>query len=197
MVVITATAVRDYEYMNGHDSASSLQRLKFLEQTTKISPASNHRVEMLQAMFIQTDLEMKSMPVKAGGPNDSLRRWLSKTLPKSLLLSSLSHEDRLELLSGRHKLAELAFPLVDRLARFIVAIAGGLSLVVPMLIMSINQNLTKSLITSSVAVVLFAGLVSVVFSASNAETLGITAAYAAVLVVFVGTSAQQVGGRTA
>ena len=80
-------------------------------------------------------------------------------------------------------------PFVDRLARFIVAFTGGLSLVVPMLIMRIHQNSTKSLITTSVAVVLFSAVVSVVFNASNAETLGITAAYAAVLVVFVGTSA--------
>ena len=58
-----------------------------------------------------------------------------------------------------------------------------------MLIMRIQQNPNKSLVTTSVAVVLFAGIVSVGFNASNAETLGITAAYAAVLVVFVGTSA--------
>ena len=78
--------------------------------------------------------------------------------------------------------------IVDRVARFIVAITGGLSLVVPMLILRLQEDPNKSLITTSVAVVLFSGLVSVGFSASNAETLGITAAYAAVLVVFVGTS---------
>lgn len=74
------------------------------------------------------------------------------------------------------------------LRRFIVALTGGLSLVVPMLIMRINETTTKSLVTTSVAVVLFAIIVSLGFKASAAETLGITAAYAAVLVVFVGTS---------
>ena len=79
-------------------------------------------------------------------------------------------------------------PFVDKFARFIIVLTGGLSLVVPMLIMRLQQNSNKSLITTSVAVVLFSGVVSIVFRASNAETLSITAAYAAVLVVFVGTS---------
>lgn len=74
--------------------------------------------------------------------------------------------------------------------RFIVAVTGGLSLVVPMLIMRINENTTKSLVTTSVAVILFAVIVSIGFKALAAETLGITAAYAAVLVVFVGTSSK-------
>jgi len=80
-------------------------------------------------------------------------------------------------------------PFVDKLARFVVAITGGLSLVLPMLVMRLNQNETKSLITTSVAVLIFSALVSIVFKATNTETLGITAAYAAVLVVFVGASA--------
>ena len=79
-------------------------------------------------------------------------------------------------------------PFVDRLARFIVAITGGLSLVVPMLVMRLGETLPKSLTTVSVAVVLFAALTSLMFKASNVETLAATAAYAAVLVVFVGTS---------
>lgn len=69
-----------------------------------------------------------------------------------------------------------------------VAFAGGLSLIVPMLIMRIGENLTKSLVTTSVAVVLFAGITSLILRANNTETVAATATYAAVLVVFVGTS---------
>ena len=79
-------------------------------------------------------------------------------------------------------------PFVDTLARFIVAITGGLSLVIPMLFMRLGETLFKSLTTVSAAVVLFSALTSLMFNASNVETLGATAAYAAVLVVFVGTS---------
>ena len=47
---------------------------------------------------------------------------------------------------------------------------------------------TKSLITVSLAVTLFAAMMSIAMRASNTETLVATATYAAVLIVFVGTS---------
>lgn len=80
-------------------------------------------------------------------------------------------------------------PFVDKLTRFIIAFTGGAALVVPMLIMSLpSVHRTKSLITVSLAVTLFAAMMSVGIRASNSETLVATATYAAVLVVFVGTS---------
>ena len=80
-------------------------------------------------------------------------------------------------------------PFVDKLTRFIIAFTGGAALVVPMLIMSLPSiHRTKSLITVSLAVTLFAAMMSVGIRASNSETLVATATYAAVLVVFVGTS---------
>lgn len=78
---------------------------------------------------------------------------------------------------------------MDHSARFIVAFLGGASLLVPMLVMSLPKvTLTKSLVTTSVAVLLFAVVLSFVFKPGNAETVVGTATYAAVLVVFVGTS---------
>jgi hypothetical protein len=62
-----------------------------------------------------------------------------------------------------------------------------------MLIMIFNQSLTKSLITTSVAVILFALVVSLVFETDNKDTITATATYAAALVVFVGTSATASG----
>lgn len=80
-------------------------------------------------------------------------------------------------------------PFVDKLARFIIAFTGGAALVVPMLIMSLpSTQRTKSLITVSLAVTLFAAMMSVAMRANNTETLVATATYAAVLIVFVGTS---------
>ena len=109
-------------------------------------------------------------------------------LPKSLTWSHEEFERRDINDYLEDKAPQEISPFVDRLARFIVAITGGLSLVVPMLIMRLDEHLKKSLITVSVAVVLFSALTSLMFKASNVETLGATAAYAAVLVVFVGTS---------
>lgn len=66
---------------------------------------------------------------------------------------------------------------------------GGGSLVVPMLVVRLPRvTLAKSLITVWIAVLLFAIALSILFRASNTETMAATATYAAVLVVFVGTS---------
>jgi hypothetical protein len=77
-------------------------------------------------------------------------------------------------------------PFVDRFGRAIIAIVGGATLLVPMIVMSLHPHLTKSLITVSVAVVLFAILLSQLFAAAYSDILTVTTAYAAVLVVFVG-----------
>lgn len=85
---------------------------------------------------------------------------------------------------------------VDRLARFLVALAGGSFLIVPMVIMSLNTSQTKSLVTVSLSVLLLILVLSFVVRVSNVETLVATATYAAVLVVFVGTSNGNTGGST-
>lgn len=69
-----------------------------------------------------------------------------------------------------------------------MAFVGGAALVVPMLIMLLHASRNTSLITTSVSVLLFATFLAFGVSASPQETLVATATYAAVLVVFVGTS---------
>jgi len=79
-------------------------------------------------------------------------------------------------------------PFVDHLARFLIAITGGLFLIVPMLVMAIDTSQKKSLITVSLSVLLFALTLSFGVRTTNVEALVSTATYAAVLVVFVGTN---------
>lgn len=57
-----------------------------------------------------------------------------------------------------------------------------------MLIMSFDQSQTKSLIVISSAVVIFGLVVSLGIRVSSIETLVATATYAAVLVVFLGST---------
>ena len=57
-----------------------------------------------------------------------------------------------------------------------------------MLIMSFHASKTKSLVTVSLAVLLFSFVLSIALKLQNNDVLAATAAYAAVLVVFVGTS---------
>ncbi len=67
---------------------------------------------------------------------------------------------------------------------------GGLALVVSMLIMAIHPLREKTLITASLAVFLFALGLAWKSSAQRQEILAVTAAYAAVMVVFVGIRGQ-------
>jgi hypothetical protein len=121
-------------------------------------------------------------------PSDSLRDALKRVLPRSVTYTRNDmYRRNHEYLSGEPP--EEISPFVDVLARFLVAFMGGALLIGPMLIMRLpNVSLAKSLITSSASVLLFSGALSVFFKASNTDTLIATATYAAVLVVFVGTS---------
>lgn len=66
---------------------------------------------------------------------------------------------------------------------------GGITLIAPMLIMVLHRSLNTSLIVSSASTVLFAlALALAARSLRGMDVLAATAAYAAVLVVFVGTS---------
>lgn len=66
---------------------------------------------------------------------------------------------------------------------------GGIAVIGPMLLMSLHRTLTTSLVTSSVATVLFTLVLALgARNLNGQEVLGAVAAYAAVLVVFIGTS---------
>ncbi len=82
----------------------------------------------------------------------------------------------------------------DKINRFFVALFGGVAVVVPILIMSFSSSQTKSLITISVSVLLVALAIALLSKASNQELIMATAAYAAVLVVFVGAGPGSVVG---
>jgi len=74
-------------------------------------------------------------------------------------------------------------------ARFYMAMFGGLALIGPMILMVLKQSLITALVTVSVSVFLFGFILAAFFPDLGPETvLGSVAGYAAVLVVFVGTS---------
>jgi hypothetical protein len=75
-------------------------------------------------------------------------------------------------------------------SRLLMALFGGIALIVPTVVMvKAGSSVNKNLITASVATVIFALVLA--FGASDStgkDVLGATAAYTAVLVVFIGTS---------
>ena len=73
--------------------------------------------------------------------------------------------------------------------RIVMALFGGAAVIGPMLIMTLQPSRNASLITVSLATFLFALLLAIIANDSaGKDVLRATAAYAAVLVVFVGTS---------
>ena len=97
-------------------------------------------------------------------------------------------QSHIQNLQGSFEKAEL---MKNFWIKFGSAMIGGLFLIVPMLIMTLHKSLATSLITVSVSVILFA--LFIVFGSevigtdpSQQELILSTAAYAAVLVVFVG-----------
>lgn len=132
-------------------------------------------------------------PGAAASTTDPLRRLLMRVLPSRLTFSRQERQTRTrEYEEGRPP--RHVSGLVDGLARFVMAIAGGVFLVVPMIVMTLRPSQTKSLVTVLVAVVSFSLLLSLGIKVSNIETLVSTATYAAVLVVFVGTSSSSGSG---
>jgi len=118
---------------------------------------------------------------------DPLRQAFMRHLPSWL---TFSHEERIERAKeyseGRPPKEISAF--VDRLTRFVISVTAGAFLIAPMVAMTVRNSQLKSLVTVCVAVFLFALALAFGVRTSNAETLVATATYAAVLVVFVGTS---------
>jgi len=133
------------------------------------------------------DTSYRTLQKRAVQPRDGLRDVLRKVLPRGL---SWTEEERRarrpDFAAG--KAPEIYSKFLDALARFIVGTVGGCALIGPMVIMVLGPSLAKSLITVSVAVVLFALMLGLVFETNNKDTITATATYAAVLVVFVGTS---------
>lgn len=76
-----------------------------------------------------------------------------------------------------------------------MACIGGAFLIGPMLVMSLHQTRFTALLTSSICVFGF-GLVMAIFLDKQFDVLSATAAYAAVMVVFVGTSTSSPGNAS-
>ncbi len=118
---------------------------------------------------------------------DAIREFLRKALPSRLSWTEAERvARRADYAHG--KPPEIYSPFLDTSARFLIGTLGGCCLILPMLIMVLRPSLVKSLVTVSVAVVLFALVLSLVFETDNRDTITATATYAAVLVVFVGSS---------
>ena len=125
---------------------------------------------------------------------DEVRKFLLKFLPVSISWTDKEKDQKRDSYERGYQPIQ-ASKTLDRLARFFVAMAGALFILVPMYVMAIHQDQIKNLITTTVAVVLFAIASSVALRTTNDQTLAATSGYAAVLMVFVGLTTQS-GSRS-
>lgn len=100
--------------------------------------------------------------------------------PKSLALDSWVRTQRVGRVAEKKQRERLA-------ARLIMALFGGLALVAPMLVMTLHPTRLTTLLTTSICIVVVAvALAFYLGDAQPKDVMAATAAYAAVLVVFVG-----------
>jgi len=78
--------------------------------------------------------------------------------------------------------------LYDLWTRFWFSMLGGIGVIAPMLLMVLHQNRATALATASCSVFLFALVLAFTTKAPPEVAISAVAAYAAVLVVFVGSS---------
>ena len=172
--VCKVTAIRDYEYM------SNLVPLSEADRQERLTTLHSH-------FQLPTDRYNSDKYLRLPDPQDELRKFLMRSLPPKLAYSKDEKETRKDdYFLGRTPVH--VSEAVDRIAQFLLALIDGASLIVPMLIMSIHSLNKKSLITVSVATFVFSFVLSMALKLQNNDVLAATAAYAAVLVVFVGTS---------
>jgi VIT1/CCC1 family predicted Fe2+/Mn2+ transporter len=174
-----ATAVRDYQFLRSRKSVARKDMHTRRQVLQKWFQNRFGRGDVFWSHYSYFDEAVATI--------DPLRNFLMSRLPVSLTYSGSEKNDRVDQYQSGGPPKDVS-ATVDHLARFIIAITGGLFLIVPMLIMAIDTSQKKSLITVSLAVFLFALALSFGVRTSNVEALVSTATYAAVLVVFVGTN---------
>jgi hypothetical protein len=79
--------------------------------------------------------------------------------------------------------------LAEQWERLWMGLLGGVALIGPMLLMALHKGLVTALVITTVATILFVCVLSVFGKSLNGQTMvASVAAYAAVLVVFVGVA---------
>lgn len=177
---LSVQAIRDWEYISKLEEVDKATGRGYQLLFEDVFKGHNSNVRPFNTTYC---LVPKKPTTEFDLLRDVLRNCLHRKLtwkPEEIIRDIDGYEDR-------RAPTEIS-DFVERLAQFLVALAGGASLIVPMAIMVFDPSLTKSLVVTSVAVSLFALVLSFSFQSSNTETLTATATYAAVLVVFVGTS---------
>jgi hypothetical protein len=178
LLTTTVQALQDWDYISRCALKGRLKDPFFL--TTKRTSDFKLLKELL-------NLEQE----RATDTRDSDFYWVSKLEEDIKVLDNLpppKDQGNEETVFGSSRIASNSEDRYERgLKRLYMAALGGIFLIGPMLIMVLHKSLLTTLLTTSLCVVIF-GLLMVRYGEAPFDVLSGTAAYAAVLVVFVGAS---------
>lgn len=161
--MIIAQACKDYDYMI-EKAAAKLDDPFRITTDTQLG-----RILISDAgIFSRHSYEGKAPRLNLGVDADDYGDW--NLLPAPL---------------RRHHIGQREY--LAKRGRLWAALFVGVALIAPMLIMVLHSTLVTTLVTSSVATLLFALLVALGSGWEDDKVVSAVAAYAAVMVVFVGT----------
>ncbi|KAH8880917.1 hypothetical protein GQ53DRAFT_754737 [Thozetella sp. PMI_491] len=163
-------------------------------QTAQVQAAQVLRDELSDSRYISAgelgmvDLTPQTLGVSADPVRLLLKRWhpdQDVDVQPALAERDKKFESTKVPPGRKNPVSEQVSPGLDRVARLLVSIGGGAFLLAPMYALTFIREQRDQLITVGLFVIFFAVVVALASRASNQELIGATAAYAAVLVVFV------------
>jgi hypothetical protein len=173
-------------HVQGRESKTQLQALR--PPASAIRRLSNAIINTMQASDPEKITRRTTDPLT---PNGTRRQLFGAENPACRQLAGVEdwvkEYKKRELNEEQKKAAERDEWLATRFKRFSLAFFAGISLIGPMLLMTLVSSLRCSLSTTSVATLLFALSVTYFTKVGERDIVVITAGYAAVLVVFVGS----------
>ncbi|KAN0112383.1 hypothetical protein V8E51_005334 [Hyaloscypha variabilis] len=116
---------------------------------------------------------------------------LKKTPAGADVLDGLGAREIKRIIDSSRQHATYISPVVDNIARLLVAVIGGLLVLVPMAALSYITSLHWILIAAFLFTFIFSVAVAVTSRASNDQVIAATAAYGAILVIFVANRIQK------
>lgn len=78
--------------------------------------------------------------------------------------------------------------VIDQAARIVFGLYGAVALLIPLVVLNFIQSVNYRILAATIFVIVFSVQLAVLSKASNQELVSATAGYAAVLVVFIGSS---------
>jgi hypothetical protein len=172
-----ASALRDFEFIH-----SNRWHTYFVKDIAASRIDNGPGSRLLASLISELKLELPGPQYTLYSDADLLGTFDPSLLEHSATLSKMTlgtDRQRSEAAEERHKEIKMAW------RRFAFAMIGGLALVVPVLVIVVGTTPVKTLLVVTVSIFVFAVGVALFSDAEPENLLAATAAYAAVLMVFI------------